>query len=40
MEDGPKVVSIDRYSSYDEAEAACKKEIDRGLSGANLAQGS
>ena len=28
------------YSSYSAAETACKKEIDFGLSGANLAKGS
>jgi hypothetical protein len=40
MEVGPKVVSSDLYSSYEEAEAACRNEIDLGLSGANIAQRS
>ena len=35
-----KAVRSAPYSSYGEAETACKKEIDLGLSGANLAKGS
>jgi hypothetical protein len=34
----PKSVSSIGYRSYREAETACKKEIDLGLSGANVAK--